>query len=69
MYTYQGDPILAERFAVASSVMNYDGVFMEMHPRPKEAVSDADCQIPLDRLETLLSVHDKVESAIAGFQK
>jgi 2-dehydro-3-deoxyphosphooctonate aldolase (KDO 8-P synthase) len=68
IYTYQGDPILAERFAVASSIFKYDGVFMEMHPRPKEAVSDADCQIPLGRLNTILKTHDNVEKAIRGFQ-
>ena len=68
MYTYQGDPILAERFVVASSIFKYDGVFMEMHPRPKEAVSDADCQIPLSRLNTILKTHDNVEKATRGFQ-
>ena len=69
VHVYQGDPVLAERFVVASSILNYDGVFMETHPRPKEAVSDADCQVPLNRLETVLNVYDKVENSIKGFQE
>jgi 2-dehydro-3-deoxyphosphooctonate aldolase (KDO 8-P synthase) len=44
-------PVLA-RAAVASGV---DGLFMEVHPRPEKAKSDAACQWPLDRLEDLLA--------------
>ena len=69
VYVKQGDPLLAERFLISSSIMNYDGVFLETHPRPLEAVSDAECQIPLNRIKKLLKIHDKVEGSIRGFQR
>lgn len=63
-YTDQGDPILAERYAYSSSIFNYNGVFIECHPRPKESVSDADCQVPMDRMKSLLELHDKIENIL-----
>ena len=44
-------PLLA-RSAVAAGV---DGIFIETHPAPDEALSDGPNVWPLDRLETLLS--------------
>ena len=68
VHVKQGDPILAERFLVASDIMNYNGVFLETHPKPCEATSDADCQIPLDRIKKLVKIHDKVQESLRGFQ-
>jgi 2-dehydro-3-deoxyphosphooctonate aldolase (KDO 8-P synthase) len=31
-----------------------DALFVETHPHPSKALSDADCQLPLSQLETLL---------------
>lgn len=68
IYVYQGDRTLAERYVMASSIFNYDGVFVETHPRPEEAVSDADCQLYLSRIKKLVQTTDKVEKAIKGYK-
>ena len=44
-------PVLA-RSAVAAGV---DGVFMEVHENPAEALSDGPNQIPLDQIENVLT--------------
>jgi 2-dehydro-3-deoxyphosphooctonate aldolase (KDO 8-P synthase) len=44
-------PVLA-RAATAAGI---DGLFLEVHPNPAKAMSDAACQWPLDRLEDLLA--------------
>lgn len=31
-----------------------DGLFIETHPQPDEALSDAACQLPLDDMEPVL---------------
>jgi 2-dehydro-3-deoxyphosphooctonate aldolase (KDO 8-P synthase) len=43
-------PVLA-RAAAAAGI---DGLFMEVHPDPDRAMSDAACQWPIDKLEELL---------------
>lgn len=45
-----GDRRLAKRYAQAASIFGYDGVFIETHPRPSEAISDSDSQVELDWL-------------------
>lgn len=62
----QGDRKLAERYLVASSIFNYDGVFAECHPNPKCAVSDGDCQLYLKNVEYLVKLHDAVKQTIVG---
>jgi 2-dehydro-3-deoxyphosphooctonate aldolase (KDO 8-P synthase) len=56
-------PFLA-RAAVAAGV---DGVFMEVHPRPEEAISDPATQWPLAHIEPLLRllvrIHETVREA------
>jgi len=54
VYGVQGDPVLAERYFLAADIFNYDGVFAEVHPRPKESVSDGECLIDLKRLSSLV---------------
>ena len=51
----QGDPVLAGRYLLSADLFNYDGVFAETHPTPCESVSDGECLIPLDKLESLIS--------------
>jgi len=41
--------------ARAAVAVGIDGLFMEVHDRPEQALSDAATQFPLDRLEGLLS--------------
>jgi len=68
VHVYQGDRTLAERYVMASSIFNYDGVFAEAHPRPEEAVSDADCQLYLSRIKNLVEMSEKVEKVIKDYK-
>jgi 2-dehydro-3-deoxyphosphooctonate aldolase (KDO 8-P synthase) len=49
-----GDGELAPVLARAAVATGVDGVFMETHPNPGEALSDGPNQIPLDLLEEIL---------------
>ena len=40
--------------ARAAMAIGIDGIFIETHPNPAEAMSDKDSQLPLDQLEPLL---------------
>jgi 2-dehydro-3-deoxyphosphooctonate aldolase (KDO 8-P synthase) len=51
-------PVLA-RAAVAVGIA---GIFMETHPRPQEALSDGPNAWPLDRMASLLSVLQQLDS-------
>lgn len=49
-----GRPALIGTIARAGVAVGVDGLFMETHPRPAEAKSDAANMLPLERLEPLL---------------
>jgi 2-dehydro-3-deoxyphosphooctonate aldolase (KDO 8-P synthase) len=49
-------PILAKA-AIASGA---DGLFVEVHPEPEKAQSDAACIMPIDWLEELLTICNKI---------
>jgi len=66
VYGTQGDRKLAERYFTAADIFGYNGVFAEVHPNPSCAVSDADCQLELDRFETLLNMADNVSKSVEG---
>ncbi len=55
-------PLLA-RAAIAAGA---DGLFVEVHPEPEKAQSDAACIMPLDWLEGLLSVCKKIFTVVRG---
>jgi len=48
-----GDRRFAEPLARAAVAAGADGLFMEVHPDPDRALSDAATQLPLDRAEAL----------------
>lgn len=50
-----GDGVLAPILARSAVAAGCDGVFMETHPNPAEAMSDGPNQVPLDRLGQVLS--------------
>ena len=62
--TTGGDRALAPVLARAAVAAGCDGVFMETHPKPDEALSDGPNQLPLDQLvdllDTLASIHQTV---------
>jgi 2-dehydro-3-deoxyphosphooctonate aldolase (KDO 8-P synthase) len=55
-------PILA-RAAIAAGA---NGLFIEVHPEPKKAKSDAACIMPIDRLEDLLKVCKQIFEIVRG---
>lgn len=52
-----GNPVLAARYYQAADIFNYDGVFVETHPDPPLAHSDADSVLPLGEMVELLEKH------------
>mgnify|MGYP003137460537 CR=1 FL=1 len=61
----QGDRQLAERYIVASAIMGYNGIFAETHVNPPDAISDGDCQIYLDKIQSLIEEHEKVADIVS----
>jgi 2-dehydro-3-deoxyphosphooctonate aldolase (KDO 8-P synthase) len=59
-----GKPELIETIARAAIAVGADGLFMETHPRPHEAKSDAANMLQLDRLEPILERLIKIRKAI-----
>jgi 2-dehydro-3-deoxyphosphooctonate aldolase (KDO 8-P synthase) len=49
-----GEPALAAYMARAAAAVPCDGFFLETHPRPQEALSDAAAMLPLSQLASLL---------------
>lgn len=61
-----GRPALIETIARAGVAVGVDGLFMETHPRPAEARSDAANMLPLDRLEPLLETLLRIRQAVVS---
>lgn len=63
-----GDRKMAPVLARAAVAAGCDGVFIEVHPRPEEALSDAATMLPLGEvrplLETLLRIREAVGPAV-----
>lgn len=59
-----GLPHLIETIAKAAIVTGADGLFMETHPQPSKAKSDAANMLPLDQLEAILKRLLRVREAI-----
>ena len=49
-----GEPALAAMMARAAAAVPVDGFFVETHPDPARALSDAASMLPLDQMEALL---------------
>ncbi|MFP3939948.1 MAG: 3-deoxy-8-phosphooctulonate synthase [Thermoanaerobaculia bacterium] len=61
-----GDRRFAEPLARAAVAAGADGVFLEVHPDPPRARSDAATQLPPERAEALLESLVAVRRALAG---
>ncbi|MEM8585936.1 MAG: 3-deoxy-8-phosphooctulonate synthase [Bacteroidota bacterium] len=59
-----GRPALIGTVARAGIAVGVDGLFMETHPKPSEAKSDAANMLPLDRLESLLEQLVAIRSVV-----
>jgi len=62
--TAGGQPELIETLAKAGIATGFDGIFLETHPDPKNALSDGANLLPLAQLETLLEKLLKIRKAI-----
>ncbi len=49
-----GQPRFIKPLAKAAAAVGVDGIFMEVHPNPEKALSDAASQLPLDQVKELL---------------
>ena len=59
-----GRPAMIETIARAGVAVGVDGLFLETHPNPQEAKSDAANMLPLDQLEPLLAQLLRIRAAI-----
>ena len=59
-----GHPELIETLAKAGIAVGYDGIFLETHPDPKNALSDGANMLPLSQLESLLKKLLKIRKAV-----
>lgn len=59
-----GQPKFIKPLARAAAAVGIDALFLEVHPQPSEALSDAASQLPLSELEELLVEVKKIDSII-----
>lgn len=59
-----GKPALIETIAKAAIAVGADGLFLETHPEPSIARSDAANMLPLDQLESLLHKLIRIRQAV-----
>lgn len=62
-----GRPDLIETIARAGIATGFDGIFIETHPNPSEALSDGANMLPLDELKPLLKKLIRIHKAISSF--
>lgn len=56
-----GEPKFIEPLARAAAAIGIDGLFMEVHPNPENALSDSASQLKLDNVEEILSRLKKID--------
>jgi 2-dehydro-3-deoxyphosphooctonate aldolase (KDO 8-P synthase) len=61
-----GKPALIETIAKAAIAVGADGIFIETHPFPSQAKSDAANMLPLDQLEGLLEKLIRIRQAVTA---
>jgi 2-dehydro-3-deoxyphosphooctonate aldolase (KDO 8-P synthase) len=60
-----GHPDLIETIAKAGIAVGFDGLFIETHPYPQQALSDGANMLPLNELESLLKKLLRIREAIS----
>ncbi|MDF1658438.1 MAG: 3-deoxy-8-phosphooctulonate synthase [Verrucomicrobiales bacterium] len=61
-----GDGYLAPVLARSAMAAGCDGIFMETHPNPSEALSDGPNQVPLDQLASVLTTLNQIFRLVRG---
>jgi len=59
-----GQPEMIGTIGKAAIAVGADGIFIETHPNPKEALSDGENMLPLDQLESLLEKLVRIKKAL-----
>jgi 2-dehydro-3-deoxyphosphooctonate aldolase (KDO 8-P synthase) len=65
--TSGGEPKFIKPLARAAAAVGIDSLFLEVHPNPKNALSDAASQLPIDQLEELLLQVKEIDSKVKNF--
>jgi 2-dehydro-3-deoxyphosphooctonate aldolase (KDO 8-P synthase) len=64
-----GQPVFIRPLARAAAAVGIDALFLEVHPDPSKALSDAASQLPLSELEELLTEIKKIDDLVKSFNK
>ncbi len=62
-----GEPKFIKPLARAAAAVGIDALFLEVHPNPKEALSDAASQLPLSELKELLDEIKSIDKIIKRY--
>lgn len=62
--TSGGDPLMVETLCRAATAVGADGLFIETHPNPAHARSDAESMLPLKKLRNILERCAKIRQAV-----
>jgi 2-dehydro-3-deoxyphosphooctonate aldolase (KDO 8-P synthase) len=62
-----GQPEFIKPLARAAAAVGIDGLFLEVHPEPKKALSDAASQYPLNQLRDLLIEIKNIDRVVKGY--
>jgi 2-dehydro-3-deoxyphosphooctonate aldolase (KDO 8-P synthase) len=62
-----GQPKFIKPLARAAAAVGIDALFLEVHPNPKKARSDAESQLPLDELKNLLGEIKEIDRVIKRY--
>ncbi len=62
-----GQPKFILPLAKAAAAVGIDALFLEVHPNPKQALSDADSQLSLNQLKPLLVEVQKIDRVVKGY--
>src|SRR3990170_1347722 len=65
--TSGGQPKFILPLAKAAVAVGIDALFLEVHPNPKEALSDADSQLPLNKLKNILEELQRIDKVVKGY--
>lgn len=62
-----GQPEFIKPLARAATAVGIDGLFLEVHPEPEKAMSDAASQFPLKELKELLLILKEIDSLVKNY--
>ncbi len=62
-----GQPKFIEPLSKAAAAVGIDALFLEVHPDPPNALSDAGSQLHIDKLENLLKKVKQIDSVVKGY--